>query len=190
MHLDGLFAARNDRMQPIGVGPVPPIPYPSMTLRSRRELPTRDTVNARNYEHWQTDGRYGIYDRRDLNAAPTFMDRLPSAGRLDRRDNRPAAAFDANGPQLNGNVYFDKFDVQSDPRNVVRELQGAVYESREDRGIEESKRLLMRAFESRWTSKEDAERAIKERLDAGNTLLPAINNMQIIYKSLDGVKPY
>ena len=177
-------------MQPIGIGPAPPpIPYPSMTLRSRRELPTRDVVNARYYEHWQTDGRYGIYDRRDLNAAPTFMDQQGSPGRLDRRDNRPAAAFDATGPQLAGNIYFDKYDVQSDPRNVVRELQGAVYESKEDRGVSESNRLLQRAFESRWTSKAAAEAAIKERLNAEGALLPAVNDMKIIYRPLDGVKP-
>ncbi len=177
-------------MQPIQVGPVPPIPYPEMQLRTRREMPTRDTVNARNYEHWQTDGRYGIYDRRDLNAAPTFMDRLPSAGRLDRRDNRPAAAFDPSGPKLDGNIYFDKFDVKSDPRNVARELQGAVYESREDRGIQESRRLLTRAFESRWTSRDEAEKAVAERIRAEGSLLPALNDMKIIYRPIDGVKPH
>ena len=38
--------------------------------------------------------------------------------------------------------------------------------------------------------KEETEKMIKDRLEAGNNLLPAINDMKIIYKSLDGVKPY
>ncbi len=176
-------------MQPIPIAATPPIPYPTMQLRSRRELPTRDTVNARNYEHWQTDGRYGIYDSRDPAAAPTFMDRMPNAGRLDRRDNRPAPAFQPGGPRLAGNVYFDKFDVESDPRNVVRELQGAVYESKEDRGVEESRRILERSFDSRWIEKQEIQKAIKDRLDAGNNLLPALNDMKVMYRPIDGVAP-
>ncbi len=176
-------------MQPIPIGPVPIIPYPQMALRSRRELPTRDTVNARNYEHWQTDGRYGIYNRADPNAAPTFMDRMPNAGRLDRRDNRPAPAFQPGGPQLAGNPYFDKYDVESDPRNVVRELQGAVYESKEDRGVAESQRILERSFDSRWVDKMQIQKAIKDRLDAGDNLLPALNDMKTVYRPIDGVAP-
>lgn len=173
---------------PVPGAGTPVIPYPEMSIRSRREVRTRDTVNARTYEHWQTDGRYGIYDRRDPNAAPTFMDMMANSARLDRRDNRPAPSFEADGPQLVGNQYFDKYDVASDPRNVARELQGAVYEDREDRGMAESKRLLQRSFDSRWTTKEQTERDIQERVEAGFTLLPALNDMTKVYKPLDGVK--
>jgi hypothetical protein len=158
-----------------------------MTLRSRREVRTRDAANARNYEHWQTSARYGIYDRRDPNAAPTFMDMQANAGRLDRRDNRPAPSFDPDGPQLVGNVFFDKYDVASDPRNVARELKGAVYETLEDRGIQESRRLLERTFQSRYTEREQIEKAVQERLAAGMNLLPAVNDMTKIYRPVDGV---
>jgi hypothetical protein len=116
------------------------------------------------------------------------MDMMANSARLDRRDNRPAPSFEADGPQLVGNPYFDKYDVASDPRNVARELQGAVYEDREDRGLAESKRLLQRSFDSRWTTKEQTERDIQERVEAGFTLLPALNDMTKVYKPLDGVK--
>jgi len=176
-------------MQPIPINRTPPIPYPEMTLRSRREVRTRDAANARNYEHWQTDGRYGIYDRRDPNAAPTFMDMQANAGRLDRRDNRQAPSFDADGPQLVGNAYFDKYDVASDPRNVARELKGAVYESMEDRGIQESRRLLERTFQSRYAERDQIEKAVQDRLSAGMNLLPVVNDMMKVYRPIDGVKP-
>ena len=176
-------------MQPIPIARTPAIPYPEMMPRSRREVRTRDAVNARNYEHWQTDGRYGIYDRRDPNSAPTFMDMMGNAGRLDRRDNRPAPSFNPDGPQLVGNAYFEKYDVATDPRNVARELKGAVYETQEDRGLAESRRLLERTFQSRFVERGEIDKAIQERLEAGSNLLPAVNDMKRIYKPIDGVKP-
>jgi hypothetical protein len=47
---------------------------------------------------------------------------------------------------LSQNPYFEKYDVASDSRNIVRELRGSVYEDVVNRGEEESARLLKRTM--------------------------------------------
>ena len=47
---------------------------------------------------------------------------------------------------LSQNPYFEKYDVASDSRNIVRELRGSVYEDVVNRGEEESRLLLQRTI--------------------------------------------
>ena len=72
---------------------------------------------------------------------------------------------------LAANPYFDKYDIATDSRNVIRELRGAVSEGVEDRGIVESQKLLSREMESRWV----------ERETAFELLRPKFNNMANTY---------
>jgi len=72
---------------------------------------------------------------------------------------------------LASNPYFDKYDISTDSRNVIRELRGAVSEGVEDRGIVESQKLLSREMESRWV----------ERETAFELLRPKFNNMANTY---------
>ena len=50
----------------------PSMPPPQMSLRSRREVSTRDQVNALFYEQWQTDGPHSTYNRPDPNKEVPF----------------------------------------------------------------------------------------------------------------------
>jgi len=56
----------------------------------------------------------------------------------------------ASVESISANPYFDKYDVAGDSRNIARELRSVVHEDIVDRGVNESKKLLGRAFESRW----------------------------------------
>ena len=108
---------------------LPPI---QMSLRSRREASTRDTVNARHYELWQTDGKYGIQNRADVNAQPVFQDFQPINSRFSDRNYKTQPRFDETASQGGMNSYFNKYDSASDSRNTVRELQSVVYEDKDE----------------------------------------------------------
>jgi hypothetical protein len=133
-------------------GPVR-IPPPTLQLRVRKETATHDTVNARQFEQWQSDAPVlqggGPRDQSGQKAA--YYDMAPLSSRTDKRDFRQSQPFIANGPSLAQNPFFDRYDPTRDPRNMVREVRSVVYEDKEgDRGIEESKRLLERGLTSRW----------------------------------------
>lgn len=71
---------------------------------------------------------------------------------------------------LASNPYFDKYDIATDSRNVIRELRGAVSEGVEDRGIVESQKLLSREMESRWVERETAFELLRPKFnDMANT---------------------
>jgi hypothetical protein len=95
---------------------VPEVPYPELVIKSRREVNTRDTVNARNFEHWQTNGKYLVQDRPDLNKQTPFQDFLPISSRMNERNYANQPRYDATGPKLGNNIYFDKYDVAYDNR--------------------------------------------------------------------------
>ena len=83
------------------------------------------------------------------------MDMAPQNSRLETRDFRQSKPFEAGGPDLAFNAYFDRYDPISDPRNAVRELRSVVYEVKSgDRGSTESQHLLTRQFENRWCKEE------------------------------------
>ena len=43
-------------MEHIPIASGPPLILPEFSLRSRREQPIRDLFNARQYDHWNSDG--------------------------------------------------------------------------------------------------------------------------------------
>jgi hypothetical protein len=53
------------------------IPPPSMQLRVRKEVTTKDAVNARLFEQWQTDAPSLELDRADLSGAKILNDMQP-----------------------------------------------------------------------------------------------------------------
>jgi hypothetical protein len=134
-----------------GLGAPVRIPPPSMQIRTRKEASTKDTVNARFFEQWQTDAPHLTSDRADLSGAKVLMDMNPISSRNATLDYRQSQPFVANGPQLGMNPYFDRYDPVADPRNAVRELRNAVYEDKSgERGVIETRRILERGFTSRW----------------------------------------
>jgi hypothetical protein len=83
---------------------------------------------------------------------------------------------------IGSNPYFDKYDVSSDSRNIIRELRGVVHEDVEDRGINESKKLLGRTFETRWLPQDTIEAKGMNSLEAYELMRPSLNKMSVIYR--------
>jgi hypothetical protein len=159
---------------------VPEVPYPELVIKSRREVNTRDTVNARNFEHWQTDGKYLVQDRPDLSKQTAFQDFLPISSRMNERNYTNQPRYEATGPKLGNNIYFDKYDVAYDNRNAVRELQAVVYEDKIGEGIRESSKLLRRNFDSRFMPSEDLDKITQARL----VLRPSLDDIRKIYRDI------
>jgi hypothetical protein len=88
----------------------PRIPPPSMQIRTRKEASTKDTVNARFFEQWQTDAPSLMSDRVDLSGAKVLLDMNPISSRNATLDYRQSQPFVATGPQLGMNPYFDRYD--------------------------------------------------------------------------------
>lgn len=171
---------------------VPAVPPSALT--SRREFSTRDSVNARQFEHWQTDGKYLVSDRPDVGKQRPFQDFQPINSRTTDRNyrNQPrydvlspglahgsqlTAASDAAGAELSGNPYFEKYDAAYDNRNAVRELRSAVYEDKSDEGIRESSRLLRRNFDTRWIAPAEIDKLTETRM----VLRPSMDDIRKIY---------
>jgi hypothetical protein len=113
------------------------------------------------------------------------MDMNPINSRTTDRNyiqNQPYEAGDGSKKQLGSNPYFDKFDVQTDPLNVARELRATVYEDKVDRGLLESKRLLNRTYTTRWLPEDNAAKNNLDTLKAYETLMPKFNNMEKTYR--------
>lgn len=81
---------------------------------------------------------------------------------------------------LSQNPYFDKYDVASDSRNIVRELRGSVHEDVVDRGEEESRRLLQRTMQGRF----DAAPATsaQDPLFAYELMRPRVSDTTKVYR--------
>ena len=149
------------------------IPPKQFQLRSRIEDATKNNVNIRYHEHWTEDvpdfthytpgmtkTEIVVQEVDILNgySAPVskmtnipINDMLPMNTRTDGRDYRQSQPYQAGGPDLAHNAYFDRYDPVSDPRNAVRELRSAVYEDKGTaRGINESTYILRRNYEHRW----------------------------------------
>jgi len=168
-------------------GPVR-IPPPTMQLRVRRETSTYDTVNARQFEHWQTDlpiqqpmvyngERHAQSKQKDA----VYYDMAPMSSRTDKRNFRQAQSFIADGPPLAENPYFNRYDPTRDPRNAVRELRSAVFEEKDpERGVEESKRILQRGLTSRWLPE---SKETQEILMAYEQMKPKIDDPAVNFHS-------
>lgn len=169
--------------EPILYAGMPRLPPASMQIRSRKEASTRDTVNARLFEEWQTDAPSLHTRRADLSGAKILLDMNPIASRTTVETYRQSQPFVANGPQLGMNPYFDRYDPTFDPRNAVRELRSAVYEDKGgERGIQETRHILERGFTSRWVPEGYVEMNNLNTLQSFEVLRPKLNNMNNSYK--------
>jgi hypothetical protein len=153
--------------QQLNTGPL----RPEFTPRIRREkavAPTHTGIDNVYHPRVYNDGVPMNLAKKD---AP-YMDMAPINSRTDARDVRQSQPYI---PQLNtstaNNAYFQKFDITHDPRNVVRELQGSVYEERTG-SRKEGKTLLQRGFQHAWVNEEDLKRETAERLRGGEVMRP------------------
>ena len=126
-------------------------PIPKFTPRVRFELSTTDSINARQFEHWQTDGKYGILNRPDVNKRSPFYDQLPSDSRMNDKSYRSQPRFNADDARGGENPYFNKYDTSFDSRNMTRELKASVYEDKNTDYLRESDSLFQRNCQNRWT---------------------------------------
>ena len=125
-------------------------PLPNFMLRNRREINTKDTINALHYEHWQTGSKYGNTNRPDLNKQAPFQDMMPNNSRKSDRDFRSQPRFDVDGNRGGQNSYFNKYDTSFDARNTTRELRASVYEDMNTGYSIESEQLLQRNTSNHW----------------------------------------
>ncbi len=125
-------------------------PLPEFMPRTRREVAPSDSINARQFEHWQTAGRYGVFNRPVLQQQAPFYDMAPSASRSNDRSFRSQPRMDPDADQGVQNPYFDKYDATTDSRNMTRELRASVYEDKNTGYKAESLSIMERNMESRW----------------------------------------
>jgi len=105
----------------------------------------------------------------------------PQNSRTDKQDYRQSQPFVANGPSLAMNPYFDRYDPTRDPRNMIREVRSVVYEDKEaDRGLEESRRLVDRAYVNRWLREGDEEE-LRASLSAYEVMRPKVDTIDTSY---------
>jgi hypothetical protein len=84
---------------------------------------------------------------------------------------------------LTKNPYFEKYDVEGDTRNIIRELRSSVYEDITDRGTAESQKFLRRGMENRWMPAGFAKAERLDRLNASYELVmrPTFNRQEKTY---------
>ena len=166
------------------------VPLPQFTPRSRREDSTRDVINARNIEAWRSSPPIKQPFFRpepsttelDTRRNASFNDQAGILSRYQQPVSLPAPDFDAAGPKLVGNPYFDQHAPEFDPRNVARELRGAVKETKSERGSFESERLLRRGFSNRYVPEGYAESQQLDSLQAFELLRPKIDDVTHDYR--------
>lgn len=166
----------------------PRLPPPSMQLRSRREVSTKDAMNARIFEQWQTDGQSKPLSQHDLSSnrimnARVVLDMNPINTRSSDNVYKQSQPFLANGPQLGQNPYFDHYDPTFDPKNAIRELRNAVYEDKNvERGLKESRELSKRAATTRWLPEGFVEANNMNSLLSYEMLKPQISDFSKDYR--------
>lgn len=166
---------------------------PQFIPRSRREDTTRDTANARNLDLQRSVAPIQQTFFRPEPSTSAFGPKLkvgvneqkPLATRNKPPTYIPAPAFDPAGPKLVGNVFFDQYAPEYDPRNVVRELRGSVKDDKTTRGEEESKRILSRGFSSRYVPEGFAEQQQLNSLEAFEHLRPKIDDLSKQYRNYE-----
>jgi hypothetical protein len=162
------------------------IPPPTMQLRVRREVNPQDTINARQFESWQTSApvvQGGTIDDTPTNMKPVFYDMAPLSSRTDKQDYRQSQPFVAKGPSLAMNPYFDRYDPTRDPRNMIREVRSVVYEEKEaDRGLTESKRITDRGYMSRWMPEGSSTDDLKASIQAYEVMRPKVDDITQVYR--------
>lgn len=152
-------------------------PMPQFMARSRREIDTKDAINSRQFEHWQTDSKYDAYNRPDINKQAPFYDQMPNDSRMNERSYRSQPRFDATANRGVQNPYFDKYDTTFDARNMTRELRATVYEDKHTGHLKESQKLLQRNFDNRWIN----PTVIKQQAAAAEQLRPKMDDIRLFY---------
>lgn len=167
-------------------GPVR-IPPPQMQLRVRREADATDTINARQFEVWNSSApvvQGGDIKDDAIAIKPAFYDMAPLSSRTDKQDYRQSQPFVATGPSLAMNPYFDRYDPTRDPRNMIREVRSVVYEEKQaDRGLAESRRLSDRGYLSRWMPEGSSTEDMKATLQAYEIMRPKVDSITDVYKA-------
>lgn len=155
-------------------------PLPNFMPRTRREVNPHDAINARQFEHWQTSGKHGTYNRPDTNKSAPFYDMLPNSTRVSDRSYRAQPRFDADSSKGVNNPFFDKYDAAFDSRNMTRELRASVYEDKNTGFVNESDKLLRRNFDNRWLDPTVA----KQQAAAAEELRPKMDDIRMFYSPL------
>lgn len=171
-------------MQPFPLQYEPTVPLPQMVLRTRREVSTRDAVNSRQFEHWQTDAPFMELNRPDEKGGPAHNDMNPVPSRNSASGPyRQNATLKAGADGFTQNPYFENYSPADDSRNAIREFRAAIFEDKEDRGISESKRILKREFQSLWVPPAVIEKKNLTTLKAYEELKPAFDDPGTNYRN-------
>jgi hypothetical protein len=152
-------------------------PLPRFVTRTRREVDATDSINARQFEHWQTDGKYGVMNRPDLNSQAPFYDMLPNVSRTNDKNYRSQPRYDVDAPRGVENPYFDKYDTTFDSRNTTREVRASVYEDKNTGYLQESQKLLQRNFDNRWLNPTVGI----QQAQAAEMLRPKMDDIRMFY---------
>jgi hypothetical protein len=155
-------------------------PLPQFIARSRREVDPIDAINARQFEHWQTDGKYDTYNRPDMNKQVPFYDQLPNDSRMNEQSYSSQPRFDTTSVRGVENPYFDKYDTTFDARNTTRELRATIYEDKHTGHLKESEKLLQRNFDNRWVD----PTVVKQQAEAAEQLRPKMDDIRLFYKNI------
>ena len=154
-------------------------PLPQFIGRTRREYDTKDSINARQFEHWQTDGKFMDNGRPDMNRQAPFYDMAPNVSRTSERSFRSQPRYDVEGERGGQNSFFDKYDTSSDSRNMTRELRASVYEDKNSEYLQESVKLVERNFDNRWVNPS----VVKEQALAAESLRPKRDDIRLFYQN-------
>lgn len=154
-------------------------PLPRFISRMRRETDTTDTINARQFEHWQTNGPAMTNGRPDIHRQAPFHDTMANSSRFSERNYRSQPRYDVDGERGVQNSFFDKYDTSSDSRNMARELRGSVYEDKNTGFQAESKKMLERNFDSRWLN----PTVMRQQAEAAEQLRPKMDDIRLFYQN-------
>jgi hypothetical protein len=155
-------------------------PMPQFMARTRREIDSTDAINARQFEHWQTAGRHGTYNRPDVNQQVPFYDVMPNSSRTTDRSYRSQPRFDPDLERGVQNPYFMKYDTTSDSRNMTRELRASVYEDKNNGYQRESDSIMERNIEHRWL----LPVAPVQQASVVDELRPKMDDIRLVYHSV------
>jgi len=159
-------------------------PHPQFMARTRREVDPIDAINARQFEHWQTNGKGGVTNRPDPGKQAPVYDMMPNTSRITDRSYRSQPRFDESGAKGGSNSYFDKYDTTFDARNMTRELRASVYEDKNNGFTAESQKMLQRHFDNRWLNPNVAEQQAK----VAEELRPKMDDIRLFYLNKSEVK--
>lgn len=154
-------------------------PHPKFITRTRREVDTKDSINARQFEEWQTKSKHGVYNRPDVNSQAPFYDMLPNNSRTSDKNHRSQPRYDPELEKGVQNPFFDKYDTTSDARNMTRELRASVYEDKNTGYLMESNKLLQRNFDNRWL---DPNVSVAQA-EAATQLRPKMDDIRQFYQN-------